>query len=139
MTIKETRTYEEMMDEITAWNTGQTDILEVLRNKVGEERISAWSHALETGVRKGLISPSGKVEDSPLYPVYLDLYRFVKDLRPKLLINPTMTHVKKMEKIDSLSVCIICGIRALQKERGDTRLLNTLHWKLLERYLDNPS
>ncbi|MEW6377540.1 MAG: hypothetical protein AB1502_17350 [Thermodesulfobacteriota bacterium] len=132
---KETRTYDEIMDEITAWNIERTDILNVLRRELEGERLSAWSRALETGIRKGLSSASGRVEDAPLFPVYLDLYRFVKGLRPKLLMNPAMKDMKRMEKSDSLSICIICGIRALQKERGDTRLLNTLHWILLERYL----
>jgi hypothetical protein len=132
---KENRTYDEIMNEITSWNIEHTDILNVLRREVDEERLSAWSRALETGIRKGLSSASGKVGDSPLFPVYLDLYRFVKSLRPKLLMNPTMTNVKKMKKTDSLSICIICGIRALQKERGTKRLMDTLQWMLLERYL----
>jgi hypothetical protein len=132
---KETRSYDELIDEIMEWNIDHTDILEVLRNEVGKERLVAWSSALEVGVRKGLDSSSGKVEESPLFPVFLDLYKFVVKLRPKLLTNPTMSHVKKMEKADSLSLCIICGIRALQMESGAKRLLNTLHWILLERYL----
>jgi hypothetical protein len=107
----------------------------VLRSEIEEERLATWSRALEVGVRKGLASPSGKVEESSLFPVFLDLYKFVKNLRPKLLMNPTMSNVKKMEKSDSLCVCILCGIRALQRESGAKRLLNTLHWILLERYL----
>jgi hypothetical protein len=134
---KETRSYDELIDEIMKWNIDHTNILEVLRNEVGEKRLVAWSSALEVGVRKGLGSASGKVEESPFYFVFLDLYKFVKNLRPKLLTNPTMSHVKKMEKSDSLSLCIICGIRALQMESGAKRLLNTLHWILLERYLGN--
>ena len=134
---KETRSYDELIDEIMEWNIDHTDILEVLRNEVRKERLVAWSSALEVGVRKGLDSSSGKVEESPLFPVFLDLYKFVVKLRPKLLTNPTMSHVKKMEKSDSLSLCIISGIRALQMESGAKRLLNTLHWILLERYLGN--
>jgi len=132
---KETRTYDELIDEITEWNIGHTDIIGVLRNEIGEERLATWSSALEVGVRRGLASASGKREESPLFPVFLDLYQFVNHLRPKLLTNPTMKNVKKMDKSDSLSVCIICGIRALQREGGAKRLLNTLHWILLERYL----
>ena len=132
---KETRSYDELIDEIMEWNIDHTDILEVLRNEVGEERLATWSHALDAGVRKGLGSASGKVEESPFYSVFLDLYKFVKNLRPKLLTNPTMNNVKRMEKSDSLCLCIICGIRALQMESGAKRLLNTLHWILLERYL----
>jgi len=132
---KETRSYDELIDEIMRWNIDHTDILNVLRSEIEEERLAAWSRALEVGVRKGLASPSGKVEEGPLFPVFLDLYKFVTKLRPKLLANPTMSNLKKMEKSDSLCVCIICGIRALQMESGAKRLLNTLHWILLERYL----
>jgi hypothetical protein len=134
---KETRSYDELIDEIVEWNIDHTGILDVLRSEIDEERLATWSRALELGVRKGLASPSGKVEENPLFPVFLDLYKFVIKLRPKLLTNPTMNNVKKMEKSDSLCVCIICGIRALQMESGAKRLLNTLHWILLERYLSN--
>jgi hypothetical protein len=134
---KETRSYDELIDEIMEWNIDHTDILDVLRREIDEERLATWSRALEVGVRKGLASPSGKVEESPLFPVFSDLYKFVIKLRPKLLTNPTMNHVKRMEKSDSFCVCIICGIRALQMEGGAKRLLNTLHWILLERYLSN--
>jgi len=134
-TDKETRSYDELIDEIMEWNVEHTDILDVLRNEVEEERLATWSRALEVGVRKGLASDSGKVEESPYFAVFLDLYKFVIHLRSKLLMNPTMNNVKKMEKSDSLIICIITGIRALQMESGAKRLLNTLHWILLERYL----
>lgn len=132
---KEMRTYDQLLDEITVWNIDKTDILAVLRSEVDEVRLATWSHALEKGVRRGLTSTSGRKEDSPLFPVYLDLYQFVKALRQKLLMNPTMQNVRGVERLDSLSVCIVCGIRALQKEQGAKRLMNTLQWKLLERYL----
>ena len=132
---QETRTYDELLDEIMEWNIDHTDILTVLRREVEEERLTSWSHALEKGIAKGLASPSGKMEESPFCAVFLDLYQFIRNLRPKLLTNPTMNNLKKTGKMDSLSVCIICGIRAMQKERGDKWLLNTLHWILLERYL----
>jgi hypothetical protein len=132
---KETRSYDELIDEIMQWNIEHTDILDVLRSEIEEERLATWSRALEVGVRKGLASASGKVEESTLFSVFLDLYKFVINLRPKLLMNPTMNNVKKMEKSDSLIICIITGIRALQMESGSKRLLNTLHWILLERYL----
>jgi hypothetical protein len=132
---KETRSYDELIDEIMEWNIEHTDILDVLRSEIEEERLATWSRALEVGVRKGLASASGKVEESTLFSVFLDLYKFVINLRPKLLMNPTMNNVKKMEKSDSLIICIITGIRALQMESGSKRLLNTLHWILLERYL----
>ena len=53
------------------WNIEHTGILSVLRNEVEEERLASWSHVLEIGIRKGLTSASGKVEESPLFPVYL--------------------------------------------------------------------
>ena len=132
---KEDRTYDQLIDEIMAWNIEQTDILNVLRNELEEKRLASWSLALETGIRKGLAPASGNAEKGPLFPVFLDLYQFVLGLRMKLLTNPTMKNVKRMEKSDSLSVCILCGIRALQKERGAKRLMDTLQWMLLERYL----
>ena len=131
----ETRTYDQLMDELMEWNIEQTDILEVLRSEVEEKRLAAWSLALETGVRKGLTSASGNTKESPLFPVFLDLYQFIRGFRTKLLTNPTMKNVKQMQKSDSLCVCIICGIRVLQKERGAKRLVDTLQWMLLERYL----
>jgi len=131
----ENRTYEELIDEIMKWNIEQTDILSVLRSEIEEGRLDSWSLALETGVRRALDPASGPIHRSPLFPIFLDLYKFIKGFRTKLLTNPTMKNVRKMEKTDSLSVCIICGIRALQKERGAKRLIDTIQWKLLERYL----
>jgi len=64
-----------------------------------------------------------------------DLVRFIAEQRIKLLGNPTMRETKGMEKMDPLSVCIICGIRVLQRERGLPGMINTLKMKLLERYL----
>ncbi len=136
-TDKETRSYDELIDEIMEWNVGHTDILVVLRKEVEVERLTSWSRALEVGVKKGLASESGKVEEGPLFPVFHDLYKFVIHLRTRLLSHPTMKDVRKMEKSDSLITCIICGIRALQKESGAKQLLNTIHWILLERYLGN--
>ena len=136
-TDKETRSYDELIDEIMEWNVGHTDVLVVLRKEIEVERLASWSRALEMGVRRGLVSPSGKVEESSLFPIFLDLYKFVIHLRTRLLSNPTMMDVRKMGKSDSLITCIICGIRALQKESGAKQLLNTIHWILLERYLSN--
>jgi hypothetical protein len=132
---RENRTYDELIDEIMKWNIEQTDILSVLRKEIEEGRLDSWSLALETGVRRGLDSASGPVDKSPLFPIFLDLHKFIRGLRTKLLTNPTMKNVRKMEKADSLSVCIICGIRALQKERGAKKLIDTIQWMLLERYL----
>ena len=131
----ENRTYDELIDEIMKWNIEQTDILSVLKSEIEEGRIDSWSLALETGVRKGLNPASGHVDKSPLFSIFLDLHKFIKELRTKLLANPTMKNVRKMEKADSLSVCFVCGIRAMQKERGAKRLIDTIQWMLLERYL----
>jgi len=134
-TEKEIRPYDQLIDEIMAWNIEQTDILSVLRDEIGQERLDSWSLALETGVRRGLDPSSGHIDESPLFPIFLDLHKFIRGLRTKLLTNPTMKNVKRMEKSDSLSVCILCGIRALQKERGAKRLIDTIQWMLLERHL----
>jgi len=131
----ENRTYDELIDEIMKWNIEQTDILSVLKSEIEGGRLDSWSLALETGVRRGLNPVSGHVDKSPLFPIFLDLHKFIRGLRTKLLTNPTMKNVRKMEKTDSLSVCVICGIRALQKERGAKRLIDTIQWMLLERYL----
>ena len=131
----ENRTYDELIDEIMEWNVKQTDILDVLRSEVGQERLNSWSLALETGVRRGLDPASGHIEKGPLFPIFLDLHKFIKGLRTKLLTDATMKNVKQMQKSDSLCVCVVCGIRALQKERGAKRLMDTLQWMLLERYL----
>ena len=130
----ENRTYDELIDELMKWNIEQTDILDVLRGEIGQERLDSWSLALETGVRRGLDPASGHIDKSSLFPIFLDLYKFIKGFRTKLLTNPTMKNVRKMEKSDSLCVCILCGIRALQLERGAKRPINTLQWILLERY-----
>jgi hypothetical protein len=60
-TDKETRSYDELIDEIMEWNIDHTDILDVLHNEIEEERLATWSHALDVGVRKGLASAFGKV------------------------------------------------------------------------------
>jgi hypothetical protein len=135
LTKIENRTYDELIDEIMKWNIEQTDILSLLRSEIEEGRLDSWSLALETGVRRGLDPASGHIDKSPFFPIFLDLHKFIRGLRTKLLTNPTMKNVRKTEKTDSLSVCIICGIRALQKERGAKRLIDTIQWMLLERYL----
>src|SRR4030043_1812739 len=116
-TKMENRTYDELIDEIMKWNIEQTDILSVLKREIEEGRLDSWSLAFETGVRRGLNPAPGHVDRSSLFPIFLDLHKFIRGFRTKLLTNPTMKNVRKMEKTDSLSVCIICGIRALQKER----------------------
>lgn len=128
------KSYDERMDEITQWNIEHTDILEILRREIKEERLISWSHALHIGVRKVLKKP-GHVRGSPEYDALRDLDQFIGNQRIKLLRNPRMRDAKGIEKMDSLWVCIVCGIRALQREKGLPETMNTLKMKLLERYL----
>ncbi|MCX8118419.1 MAG: hypothetical protein N3G78_10845 [Desulfobacterota bacterium] len=132
---KEERTYEEQMDELTSWNIEHTDILKILRQEINEERLARWSEALERGVRRHLDPKWVTNEAAPLMAVYRDLYRFVKEMRVRLLGHPSVQGMKSLERSDSLVVCILCGIRALQKERGAKRPIDTLQWMILERYL----
>jgi hypothetical protein len=46
-----------------------------------------------------------------------------------------MKDMKSVGRSDSLVVCIICGLRALQKEKDAKRPIDTLQWMVLERYL----
>jgi len=132
---KQDKTYEELLDELMAWNIEHTDIVGILRKEVEEERWSKWSLALESGIRKNLDPSLRQVEDNPYLPIYQDLHRFVRGLRVKLLGSPAMKNVKPLGKSDALIVCILCGIRALQKEKGAKRPIDTLQWMMLERYL----
>lgn len=132
---KEERSYDQLIDELMAWNIEYTDILGILRKEIDEERLLKWSDALEKGIRKNLDPNFGKREENLLFPVYLDLCQFVRGLRIKLSGNPAMKNVKPLDRSDSLVVCIICGIRALQKEKGAKRLIDTLQWMMIERYL----
>jgi hypothetical protein len=132
---KEERSYEQLIDEIMAWNIEHTDIVGILRKEIDEERLLKWSDALEKGVRKNLDPNFGKREDTLAYPIYLDLYQFVRGVRIRLSGSPAVKYLKPMERSDSLLVCILCGIRALQKEKGAKRPIDTLQWMVMERYL----
>lgn len=132
---QEERSYEQLIDELMVWNIEHTDIVGILRKEVGEERLSKWSDALEQGIRKNLDAKSGKREDHPYFPAYLDLHKFVRDLRTRLIGHPGMKDLKPSGKSDSIVVCILCGIRALQKEKGARRPIDTLQWMMIERYL----
>jgi len=44
--VKEERSYDQLMNELMEWNIEHTNILEILRKEVGEERLSKWSDAL---------------------------------------------------------------------------------------------
>ena len=114
----ENRTYDELIDEIMEWNIEQTDILNVLRSEIEEERLDSWSLALETGVRRGLDPASGNIEKNPLFPIFLDLHKFIKGLRTKLLTNPTMKNVKKDGEDRILFVSASSAVSGLCKRRG---------------------
>ena len=124
------KSYDERMDEITQWNVEHTDILDVLRGQIQEERLVSWSKALSIGIRRVFKEPT-----SPEHEALRDLGQFVIRQRIKLLGNPAMREAKGMEKMDPLSVCIICGIRVLQRERKLPGMMSTMKLKLLERYL----
>jgi len=128
------KSYDERMDEITQWNIEHTDILEILRREIKEERLRSWSNALHIGARKVLKKPEHG-RRTPEYDALRDLDQFIANQRMELLGNPSMREARGIEKMDSLSVCIVCGIRALQQEKGLPGAMNTLKLKLLERYL----
>jgi len=128
------KTYEERMDEITRWNIDRTDILTILRERVQEERLISWSKALSIGIRRVFRGP-GYATESPEYKALRDLDQFILKGRKELLGNPALREAKGIEGMDPLSVCIICGIRVLQRERGLPGMMNTMKLKLLQRYL----
>jgi len=128
------RTYEERMEEITRWNVEHTDILEVLRGQIKEERLISWSQALSIGIRR-IFKERGYSAGSPEYEALRDLDQFIAKQRLKLLGNPTMREAKGMEKMDPLSTCIISGIRVMQGEKELPAIMNTMKLKLLQRYL----
>ena len=66
------QSYDERMDELTQWNIEHTDILEVLRGEIQEERLISWSDALGIGIRKVLKGPRYERE-SPEYESLRDL------------------------------------------------------------------
>ncbi len=132
---REERTYDELFDEVMAWNLEHTHILSILRDEIEESRLLRWSDALEKGIRKNLDPKGGAGESNPLVPIYIDLYQFVRGLRARLIGNPTIKERKPMERSDSVIVCILSGIRALQKERGAKRPIDSIQWMMLERYL----
>ncbi len=130
----EAKSYDERMDEITQWNIEHTDILKVLQREIQEARLTSWSNALHIGIKKVLKKPA-HAGRSPEYEALRDLDQFIANQRIKLLGSATMKEAKGIGKLDPLSVCIVCGIRVLQKQRRLPGVINTLKLKLLERYL----
>ncbi|RLB05131.1 MAG: hypothetical protein DRG50_07775 [Deltaproteobacteria bacterium] len=128
------KSYEEEMDEVTRWNVENTDILRILRDDVADERLLAWSEALSKGIRKVIRRTS--VELDTAYDNYLDLYKFIIHERIKLVKEPSMEKAKGTADLDPITVCIVCGIRALQQEFGLPGLMSTMRLKLLQRYFE---
>lgn len=128
------KSYEERIDELTQWNVENTDILRILREDISDERLSAWSEDLNKGIRKVMRMRSA--ERDTTYDTYLDLYKFIIQERIKLMREPSMKGAKATEDLDPITVCIVCGIRALQKELGLSGLMNTMRLKLLQRYFE---
>ncbi len=122
------------MDELTRWNIEHTDILEILRREIKEDRLISWSTALRIGVRKAL-KKRAYARGSPEYEALRDLDQFIANQRKKLLGNSSMAEARGIERMDSLLACIVCGIRALQREKGLPGAMNTMKLRLLERYL----
>ena len=118
-----------MLEEITQWNTENTRILEILREELPEGLLARWSEALSGGMRKKMQG----AESSPDVGIYREIYRFISRQRAFLLTEPSMKNARKFERTDSITLCIICGIRALQKESGDVGLMDTIKFGLLDR------
>ncbi|NIO04373.1 MAG: hypothetical protein GTN74_07070 [Proteobacteria bacterium] len=123
------QSYNEMLDDITQWNAENTQILEILRKKLPEQRLARWSEALSGGVRRKLRG-SENPED---VAILSEIYRFICHERVALLKEPSMRKARKGERTEPITLCIICGIRAIQKERGHTTLLDTIKFGLLEK------
>lgn len=131
------KTYDEVMDEVTRWNVENTEIIQILRGDISDERLLAWSEALKEGIRGVMRSKTARPE--AVYKTYLDLYRFIIQERIKLANEPSMKKAKGTEDLDPITVCIVCGIRYLQKQFGMPGLLSTMRLKLLQRYLELPA
>ncbi len=131
---KENRSYDELMDEITDYHVEETRILEILREKISEETLKIWSKALEQGIKRRMTrseSPGDSGEDRETLQ---KIYQFILAERIRLLSEQSMKKAKKMGAVDPISVCIVCGIRALQRERGLHGLMSTMKFKIMERY-----
>jgi len=128
------KSYDEIMDEVTQWNIENTNILQILREDIADERLLAWSEALKEGIRQ--VMRGGFLQDEPLQEAYLDLYKFIIQERIKLARDPSMEKARGTEDTDPVTVCIVCGIRALQRQFGMPGLMSIMRFKLLQRYLE---
>ncbi len=130
----ENRSYDELMDEITDYHVKETRILEILREKISEDCLKIWSEALDRGVKRGMRQSRSTENSGEDRETLQKIYQFILDQRIKLLSDESMKRAKRMGAIDPISVCIICGIRALQRERGLQGLMSTLKFRVMERY-----
>jgi hypothetical protein len=130
---EEPKSYNEILEEITQWNIENTKILEILREELPEQRLARWSEALSGGLRQKM----RRSETSPDLETYREIYRFICHQRASLLTEPSMRNAKKLEKTDPILLCIICGIRAIQKKMGHEGLIDTIKFGILEKNLAN--
>ncbi len=131
---KENRSYDELMDEITDYHVRKTSVLEILREKISEETLKQWSEALNRGTKRGMARSASPENSDGDQETMQRIYRFILDEKINLLSEPSMKNAKGMGAIDPISVCIVCGVRALQSERGLQGLMSTLKFKVMERY-----
>ncbi|NIQ38766.1 MAG: hypothetical protein GTN81_09265 [Proteobacteria bacterium] len=127
------RSYNEILEEITQWNIENTRILDILRKELPEQRLTRWSEAFSGGLRKKM----RRSETTSDLETYREIYRFICHQRVSLLKEPSMRNAKKLERTDPILLCIICGIRAIQKEMGHEGLIDTIKFGLLEKNLAN--
>jgi hypothetical protein len=130
----ENRSYDELLDEITDYHVSETRILEILREKISTETLKLWSEALDRGIKSGMTRTESQGESEGDRETLKGMYQFILDERIRLLPEQSMKNAKKMGPIDPVSVCIVCGIRALQKEKGLQGLMSTMKFKVMERY-----
>jgi hypothetical protein len=130
----EDRSYDEMMDEITEYHVGETNIIEILRDAIPFETLKRWSEALNRGIKRSMTESNQTGNSKGDRETLREIYRFILDRRILLLTEPSMKMAMGMGNLDPISVCIVCGIRALQKERNLPGLMSTMKFRLMERY-----
>lgn len=130
----EDKSYDTMMDELTEYHVGETRILEILREAIPLETLKTWSDALNRGIKRSMVQSSVKEDLQGDRDTFREIYKFILHRRILLLSEPSMKKARGMGSIDPISVCIVCGIRALQKERNLHGLMSTMKFRLMERY-----
>lgn len=130
----ENRSYDELLDEITDYHVSETTILEILREKISTETLKVWSEALDQGIKRGLTRSESPKESGEDRETLKKIYQFILNERIRLRSEQSMKNAKRMGAIDPITVCIVCGIRALQKEKGLQGFMSTIKFKVMERY-----